>query len=179
MLRPTFDAERDHYLGDLNAPVELVQYGGYQCRHCGDVLPVLRQLKESLGDDLKIVFRHFPLPNLHHLSLDAAVAAESAGIQGKFWQMHFKILENQFYMTRASFDGFAEEIRLDMSLFGLHRRNRNLFKKISSDFESGIHSGVNGTPTFFINGRRYNGFDDFEGLYKVCRFAAGYYKMII
>jgi protein-disulfide isomerase len=179
MLRPTFDAERDHYLGDSNAPVELVQYGGYECRHCGDVLPVLRQLKESLGDDMKIVFRHFPLPNLHPLALDAAVAAEAAGVQGKFWLMHNRIMENQLYLNRASLNAFAEEIKLDMALFGLHQKNRHLFKKITNDFEGGIHSGVNGTPTFFINGLRYNGFDDFQSLYKVCRFSAGYYKMVV
>jgi protein-disulfide isomerase len=100
-------------------------------------------------------------------------------MQGKFWAMHYKILENQIYLSRASLSLFAEEIKLDLGLFELHRKNRHLFKKITNDFESGIHSHVNGTPTFFINGLRYNGFDDFQSLYKVCRFAAGYYKMVI
>jgi protein-disulfide isomerase len=179
MLTPSFDLNRDHFFGNIHAPLELMQYGGYQCSHCGDVLPVIRQLQESLGEDLRFVFRHFPLSNLHHLALDAAVAAEASGLQGKFWSMHYKILENQLYLNRASLNVFAEELGMDMSLFGLHRRNRHLFKKITNDFESGIHSGVNGTPTFFINGLRYNGFDDFQSLYKVCRFATGYYKMVI
>jgi protein-disulfide isomerase len=179
MLTPSFDLSRDHFLGDSEASVELIQYGGYQCRHCGDVLAVIRQLQQALGEDLKFVFRHFPMPNLHNLALETAVAAEAAGMQGKFWAMHYKILENQIYLNRASLSLFAEEIKLDLGLFELHRKNRHLFKKITNDFESGIHSHVNGTPTFFINGLRYNGFDDFQSLYKVCRFAAGYYKMVI
>ena len=166
-------------MGHSDAPVELVQYGGYQCRHCGDVLPVVRQLQQTMGSDLKYVFRHFPLPNLHDFALETAVAAEAAGMQGKFWAMHYKILENQIYLNRASLNRFAEEIKLDMRLFELHRKNRFLFKKITNDFESGIRSGVNSTPTFFINGLRYNGFDDFQSLSNVCRFAAGYYKMVI
>src|SRR5712672_1524188 len=113
MLKPLFNSGRDHYWGDLNAPVELMQYGGYQCRHSGDVWPVVKQLKEFLGDDLRYVFRHFPMPNLHPLALEAAVSAEAAGMQGRFWAMHIKILDNQFYLNRASLNVFAEELKLD------------------------------------------------------------------
>jgi protein-disulfide isomerase len=179
MLRPLFDIKRDHYSGIPEAPVELVQYGGYQCRHCGDVLPVIRQLQETMGVNLIYIFRHFPLPNLHHLALDTAAAAEAAGLQGKFWAMHNMILENQLYLNRASLSFFADEIDLDMALYNKHLNSRQLYDRIISDFESGIHSGVNGTPTFFVNGLRYNGFDDFNGLYKVCRYASNYYKMVL
>jgi protein-disulfide isomerase len=172
MLKPSFSSSRDHYWGDLDAPVELLQYGGYQCRHSGDVWPVVTQLKEFFGNDLRFVFRHFPMPNLHHMSLEAAVVAEAAGQQGRFWEMHKKIMDNQFYLNRASLKIFADEIGLDMVEFNSSCKSRHLFRKITSDLESGIHSGVNGTPTFFINGLMYNGFDDFNNLYKICRFVA-------
>ena len=177
MLTLPFDANRDHYWGDLNASIELIQYGGYQCSHSGDIWPVIKQLKESLDSDLRFVFRHFPLPNLHPLAIESAVAAEAAGLQGQFWQMHNKIMENQLHLNRASLNLLAEEIGLDMNVFVRDGRNRQLFKKIKNDFESGINSGVAGTPTFFVNGLMYNGFNDFPDLLKVCRFAAGYYKI--
>jgi len=177
MLKPLFNSGRDHYWGDLNAPVELMQYGGYQCRHSGDVWPVVKQLKEFFGNDLRYVFRHFPMPNLHHLALEAAISAEAAGLQGKFWAMHNKIMDNQFYLNRASLNLLAEEISLDMDEFNSDCKNRRLLNKITSDFESGIRSGVNGTPSFFINGLMYNGFDDFNSLYKVCRFATEFRKV--
>jgi protein-disulfide isomerase len=114
------------------------------------------------------------LPNLHHLALEAAVAAEAAGLQGNFWAMHTKIMDNQFHLNRASLNSFAEEIGLDMGEFISNFKNRHLLRKITSDFESGIHSGVIGTPAFFINGLMYNGFDDFNSLYKVCSLAANF-----
>jgi protein-disulfide isomerase len=177
MLKLSFDRNRDHYWGELNATIELMQYGGYQCSYSGDTWPIVRQLKESLGSDLRYVFRHFPLPNLHNLAMESAVAAEAAGLQGKFWLMHEKIMENQLHLNRASLNVFAEDIGVDMSEFVRDCRSRQLFKKITNDFESGINSGVSGTPTFFVNGLMYNGFDDFASLHKVCRFATGYYKM--
>jgi protein-disulfide isomerase len=178
MLIPSFDIKRDQFFGPAHARVELIQYGDYQCLHCGDTASVIHQLHSIMGDDLNIVFRHFPLHNLHPFALDAAVAAEAAGLQGKFWQMHFKILENQFYLNRSSFDWFAQDLKLDMVHFGVHKKSRHLFKKIAADLESGVHNGVNSTPTYFINGRRYNGFNDFPSLFRVCRVAAGYYKTI-
>ena len=177
MLTLPFDVNRDHYWGDLHASTELIQYGGYQCSHCGDIWPIVKQLKESMGSDLRYVFRHFPLTNLHPLAMESAVAAEAAGLQGKFWLMHNKIMENQIYLNRASLNVFAEEIGLDMNVFIRDCRNRQLFKKIKNDLESGLNSGVDGTPTFFVNGRMYSGFNDFPDLLKVCRFASDYYKM--
>jgi protein-disulfide isomerase len=179
MLTPLFNSARDHYWGDLDAPVELIQYGGYQCRYSGDLLPVIRQLRECLGDGLRYVFRHFPLPTLHYLAMDAAMAAEAAGMQAMFWPMHEKILENQLCLNQSSFSFFAEDIGLDPGIFERHRSSRSLYKKINGDFESGIRSGVSGTPTFFINGLQYNGFDDFTSLYKVCRCARNYHKMFL
>ncbi len=179
MLKPLFNSGRDHYWGGLNAQVELMQYGGYQCRHSGVSWPVVIQMKEFFGNDLRFVFRHFPLPNIHHLALEAALAAEAAGLQGRFWEMHTKIMNNQFHLNRASLNVLAEETGLDMGEFISDCKRRHLFKKITNDFESGIHSGVNGTPTFFINGYMYNGFDDFNSLYKVCRFTTDYRRKLL
>jgi protein-disulfide isomerase len=177
MLKLSFDSNRDHFWGDLNAPIELIEYGGYQCRHSGDVWQVVTQLKDTFGKELKYVYRHFPLPNLHNLALETALAAEAAGVQGKFWVMHNKIMENQLHLNRASLNLFANEIGLDMGEFIRHSKSRHLYKKIKNDLESGIHSGVNGTPTFFINGLMYNGFNDFNSLYRVCKFATDFYKV--
>jgi protein-disulfide isomerase len=95
---------------------------------------------------------------------------EAAGMQGKFWEMHAKVFENQRYLNRASVRWLADEIELNASAFETDRRNKKLFQEVISDFESGIRSGVNGTPTLFINGMRYNGFDDYQSLYKVCSY---------
>jgi protein-disulfide isomerase len=134
-------------------------------------MPEINQLLDALGTRVKYVFRNYPLPNLHPLALQSAIVAESAGLQERFWDMHEMILKNQKYLNLSSFNLFAEEIGLDMEAFDRQRQSKQLFQKIISDFESGIRSGVDSTPTFFINGFRYNGFDDFQSLYKVCKCA--------
>lgn len=174
MLTPLFNNGRDNYSGEVNAPIELVQYGDYQCTHCADAYPVIKSLQNAMGDSMRFVFRNFPLPNIHSLALDSAVAAEAAGMQGKFWQMHDLILENQKHLTHSSFSWFAEEIHLNINKFERDRQSNQIFQKVTSDFEGGIRSGVNGTPTFFINSLRYNGFTDFKGLYNACFFMHEY-----
>ena len=168
MLIPFFDSNKDNYSGTPYAAVELVEYGDYQCEYCADAYPVVRSLQEALGDDIRFVFRNFPLPNVHSDAIEAAVAAEAAARQGKFWQMHNMILENQKFLNRASYIRFAEEIEVDIAEFERDRQNQQVFSKITGDLESGIKSGVNGTPTFFINGLRYNGFTDFKSMYHSC-----------
>jgi protein-disulfide isomerase len=170
MLKPKFDGEKDHYSGPLAACVELVEYGDFQCRHCAEVYPVIKFLQEGMGDNLRFIFRHYPQPVLHRLSLDASVAAETAALQGKFWQMHDMIFENQKYLSRSRFLQFAEDIELDTRAYEDNREHKKMIQKVISDFEGGVKSGVEGTPTFFINGRRYNGFHDLEDLTRVCKF---------
>ncbi|GGB05331.1 DsbA family protein [Puia dinghuensis] len=165
MLHPNFRTDYDHYLGCPRAPLELIQYGDFQCEHCADVYPVIKWLLDSFGDRLKFVYRHYPIPTRHPLSLEAAVATESAALQGKFWYMHDIIYENQKFLTRTSFSEFAREIDLDTCAFEDCREHRKLFRKVISDFEGGVRGGVDSSPTFFINGARYNGFNDFENLY--------------
>ena len=103
MLKMPFCIERDNFFGDAAAPIELVQYGDFQCQHSGSVYTAVKLLQEYLGAELKFIFRHFPLPSLHPLALEAAVASEAAAMQGKFWQMHDMIFEQQKYLVRSSF----------------------------------------------------------------------------
>jgi len=170
MLTPAFNKERDNFTGYAGAPIELVEYGDYQCEYCATVMPVVRQLLEVLRTEVKYVFRNFPLPNIHPMALEAAVVAEAAGLQGRFWEMHEMILKNQKYLNLSSLYLMAEEIGLDIAEFDRSGRRKQLFQKVISDYESGVRSGVDSTPTFFINGLRYSGFDDFQSLYKACRY---------
>jgi protein-disulfide isomerase len=165
MLHPNFRTDYDHFYGSPLAPIELIQYGDFQCEYCAEAYPVIKWLQDSFGDLLKFVYRHYPMPARHPLSLQAAVAAEAAAVQGKFWYMHDMIYENQKYLTRTSFSDFAREIDLNTQAFEDCRQHRKLFQKVISDFEGGVKSGVNCSPTFFINGARYDGFDDFDSLY--------------
>jgi protein-disulfide isomerase len=165
MSLPNFRTDYDHFQGSPLAPLELIQYGDFQCAHCADVYPLIKCLQHCFGSMLKFVYRHYPIPFRHSLTLQAAVAAEAAALQGKFWYMHDMIYENQKYLTRASFSGFAREIDLDTRVFENCREQRLLFQKVISDFEGGVKSGVDSSPTFFVNGVRYDGFHDFDSLY--------------
>ena len=171
MLKLPFSISRDNFIGLPTASLELVQYGDFQCEHCGGVYTSIKLLQQYLGDKLKFVFRHFPLLTIHPFALDAAVASEAAGLQSKFWEMHDLIFENQKYLIKSSFSRFAERIELDMTSFENSREYKKLIHKVINDFESGVKSGVDCTPTFFINGHRYNGFEDFENLHKTCKYA--------
>jgi protein-disulfide isomerase len=171
LLKQLFDERRDHYSGSLSAPLELMQYGDFQCFHCAEVYQEIKTLQEAMGDRIRFVFRHYPLPNVHPMSLDAAVAVEAAARQEKFWDMHDILFENQKYLSRSTISGFARDIELDMQAFEDNREHKKLFQKVINDFEGGVKSGVDGTPTFFINGYRYTGFHDFDSLYKTCKYA--------
>jgi len=170
MLKPVFDETKDHYSGLMTAPVELVEFGDFQCWHCAEAYPVIKMLQEQLGDSLRFVFRHYPQPVLHPLSLDASVAAETAALQGRFWHMHDMMFENQKYLSRSRFLRFAEDIGLDTRAYEDNREHKKMIQKVIGDFESGVKSGVEGTPAFFLNGRRYNGFHDLDSLNKTCRY---------
>jgi len=174
MLHPNFRTDYDHFQGSPLAPIELIQYGDFQCKYCGEAYPVIKWLQDSFGDLLKFVYRHYPIPTRHALSLQAAVAAEAAALQGKFWYMHDMIYENQKFLTRASFSQFAREIDLDINAFEDCGRYRKLMRKVLSDFEGGAKGGVNSSPTFFINGAHFDGFADFEGLYAALKNANQY-----
>ena len=152
MLKMPFCIERDNFIGDTAAPIELVQYGDFQCQHSGSVYTAIKLLQQYLGDELKFIFRHFPLPAVHSLALEAAVASEAAALQGKFWQMHDMIFEQQKYLVRSSFSRFAEEIELDATIFENSREHKKLIQKVINDFNGKIEvsSEVNKGTSFSI-----------------------------
>ena len=144
--------------------VELVEFGDYQCPHCGAAHPILKQIRKDFGKKLKFVFRHFPLSNVHEYALPAALAAEAAAKQHKFWEMHDMIFEHQAQLDGYALLDFALELRLNIPLFKMDIQDPALAEKVERDFESGVRSGVNGTPSFFINGYKYNGNYDYPSM---------------
>lgn len=148
---------KDHLQGNPEASVELVEYGDYQCPFCGEAYSIIKSIQEKMGNKLKFVFRNFPLSEIHQRAASAAVAAEAAGFQGKFWEMHDMLYENQRNLLDEDLIRYAEQLNLDMKKFQEDFRNREYKEKVESDFESGVRSGVNATPSFFINGAKYEG----------------------
>jgi len=157
-------SERDHSAGNTNAPVTLVEYGDYQCPYCGEAHPVVKQLQRDLGKRLRFVFRNFPLTQAHPFALVAAEAAEAAALQGKFWEMHDYIYEHQDELEPDILPVWAQQIGLDLKAFGVAIKDGKITERIKEDRTSGIRSGVNGTPCFFINDSRYDGDADYEPL---------------
>ena len=172
MLKYLFDHTRDHYYGYPLAPIELIEYGDFQCEHSAAVYHEIKMLQERMGNQLKFVFRHYPVSGIHPIAIDAAVAAEAAALKGEmnFWHMHDIIFENQKYLTRSSLSKFADEVGLDVLVFQDNRNHKKLIQKVLADLEGGVKSGVHSTPTFFINGHMYNDFHDFESFYKTCTY---------
>ncbi|MES1217811.1 MAG: thioredoxin domain-containing protein [Bacteroidota bacterium] len=154
-LRPPV-SEMDHIQGNNEAAIELVEYGDYQCPHCGRAYPIVKKLQEEFGDQLRFVFRNFPLAKIHPEAIMAAVATEAAALQDKYWEMHDIIFENQDQLDKNSLLDFGRELGLDINQFEIDMDDPALKEKVEADFESGIRSGVNATPTFFINGSKYN-----------------------
>jgi protein-disulfide isomerase len=157
-------SNQDHVKGDLHAPVVLVEYGDFQCPHCGHAYPIVKQIEKDYKDKLAFVFRHFPLAEAHPFAQAAAVASEAAANQGKFWEMHALIFEHQRSLGLELLLRLAETLKLDMTTFGRDFKDPKLFKKVEDQFESGIVSGVNGTPSFYINGVKYEDSYDYESL---------------
>jgi protein-disulfide isomerase len=155
-LKPPVGA-KDHMQGAAKAPVTLVEYGDYECPYCGEAYPVVKKLQEPLGDQLRFVFRNFPLAEAHPNAEHAAEAAEAAGAQGKFWEMHDLLYENQDALDDEDLVRYAKALRLDVPRFVKEMEAHTYAERVREDFSSGVKSGVNGTPTFFINGVRHDG----------------------
>ena len=150
-------AGRDHTQGPAEAPVTLVEYGDYECPHCGRAYPIVKQVQHDMGAQLRFVFRNFPLQESHPHAEHAAEAAEAAGAQGKFWEMHDRLFERQFALDDENLLEYATELGLDAKRLGADLGARRFQPRVREDFRSGVASGVNGTPTFFINDARYDG----------------------
>lgn len=156
----------DHAEGPADAALTLVEYGDYQCPYCGAAYPVVKEVQKTLGKKLRFVFRNFPLTQAHPYALIAAEAAEAAALQGKFWEMHDLLFEEQHLLKPEIIPAWANRIGLNVVQFGNDIKKDVVEKRIQEDRRSGIRSGVNGTPTFFVNGSRYDGPPDYNSLLK-------------
>ncbi len=160
---------RDHAQGRPDASVTLVEYGDYECPHCGRAYPIVKEVQRRLGDGLRFIFRNFPLAEAHPHAEHAAESAEAAGHQGRFWEMHDMLFEHQNALSDSRLIAYAEAVGLDR-----HRVEREVASgthraRVREDFVSGVRSGVNGTPTFFIDGMRYDGSWDVDSLTEALR----------
>lgn len=155
---------RDHIDGPANAAVTLLEYGDFECPYCGQAYVILNQLKDVFGEQLRMVFRHFPLTTIHPHAQPAAEAAEAAGAQGQFWEMHGMLFENQQALEDEDLYAYAADIGLDIERFSEDMVEHRHAERIREDVLSGMRSGVNGTPTFFINNVRYDGAYDANSL---------------
>ncbi len=154
----------DQKQGNDSAPLTLVEYGDYECPHCGHAYPVIKMLQRHFGDRLQFVYRNFPLTEMHPHALPAAQVAESAGLQNKFWPVHDLIFEHQENLSTPNLINHARTAGTDVTQLKRDMESNNVMLKVEDDIEGGARSGVNGTPTFFINGNRYDGSYDFESL---------------
>jgi Na+/H+ antiporter NhaA/predicted DsbA family dithiol-disulfide isomerase len=171
-LSDDVDPERDHIRGGEDALVTLLEYGDYQCPYCGQAERVIRELYQSFGKELRYVWRHVPLNDVHAFAQMAAEAAEAAGAQGEFWEMHDLLLDNQDALGPADLIRHAETLGLDIERFEDELRAREYAPRIAQDVASADASGVAGTPTFFINGRRHYGAYDLETLTEAVKAAS-------
>jgi protein-disulfide isomerase len=156
--------EKDHALGPATAPITIVEYGDYECPTCLNAVPVVKEVRRSLGDRLRFVFRHFPRSSIHPHASAAAEAAEAAAEQGKFWDMHQALFEHQKELGEVDLSHLALTLGLELYQFESSRTLEKHRQRIGIDYEGGVRSGVNKTPTFFINGRRYEGPNTAEGI---------------
>jgi protein-disulfide isomerase len=165
-------SERDHLRGSLDAPLHLVEYGDYQCPFCGMAYPVVEEVERVLSDRLCFAYRHFPIVSAHPHALRAAEAAESAGEQGRFWPMHAQLFEHQDQLDDGMLVYHAVHIGLDRQRFIEDLESHRFIPRVREDLSSGARSGVNGTPTFFVNGHRYDGVPEVRSLVEALELSA-------
>jgi protein-disulfide isomerase len=169
---PVSDA--DHVAGPDSAPLTLVEYGDYECPYCGRAYVILQSVRRALDSQLRFVFRNLPLAEIHPHARKAAQAAEAAGAQGKFWEMHDALFENQNALEEADLLRYARMLELDTERIARELKDQTFAKRVRDDFRSGIRSGANNTPTFFMNGERYDGsWEDADAFTRVLRETAG------
>ena len=155
---------RDHVQGPATAKVTLVEYGDYQCPYCLQAFAIVLDLQRDVGDQMRFVFRNFPLATMHPDAQRAAEAAEAAGAQGKFWEMHDHLFAHQSRLDEVALLNYAADLGLDLGRFAADLNAHAFAPRVHEDFVSGVRSGVNGTPTFFINGVRHDDDWDLETL---------------
>jgi protein-disulfide isomerase len=148
---------RDHIRGPIDAPLTLVEYADFECPYCGMAYPIVENVIAQMGDQVRFVFRHFPLVQMHPHAEHAAEASEAADAQGKFWDMHHMLFENQESLSDPFLLGCAQSLGLDLERFTSDLATGIYQPRVVEDFASGINSGVSGTPTFFINEVKHEG----------------------
>jgi protein-disulfide isomerase len=165
-------AERDHIQGPEDAPATLVEYGDYECPYCGAAYPIIKEVQGRMGERLRFVFRNFPITTSHPHAEQAAEAAEAAASQARFWEMHDLLYENQQALLVEDLRAHAGRLSLDVATFERELAEHVHAARVREDFMSGVRSGVNGTPTFYVNGVRHDGSYDLETLLGVLEEAA-------
>lgn len=167
------DEGRDHVQGPADAAVTLVEYGDYECPYCGAAYPIVKEVQARMGDRLRFVFRNFPITTSHPHAEQAAEAAEAAAAQERFWEMHDVLYENQRHLEDEDLRAYAEQVGLDVERFGKELAEHAHAARVREDFMSGVRSGVNGTPTFYVNGLRHDDSYELETLLDALEAAAG------
>jgi protein-disulfide isomerase len=157
-------SDKDHQQGDRDAPCTLVEYGDYQCPSCEHAYPIVKRVQKHFGKRLLFVFRNFPLSEMHPYAEPAAETAEFAGAHQKFWEMHDLLYENQDRLDDALLFELAQQLHLDLEKLRQALASKEFEPRVRADFRGGVRSGVNGTPTFFINGQRHDGAYDYDSL---------------
>ena len=164
VLTMPVNKSRDHIQGPVDAAVTLVEYGDYECPYCGAAYPIVKEVQAKMGERMRFVFRNFPITTSHPHAEHAAEAAEAAASQGRFWEMHDYLYEHQRHLEDGDLHRYAEEVGLDVAAFDDALATHSQEPRVREDFMSGVRSGVNGTPTFYINGVRHDDSYDFETL---------------
>lgn len=154
----------DHMQGDPDAPITFVEYGDYQCPDCGQAYPIVKRVQQHFGDRLLLVYRNFPLTQIHPNAQPAAEVAEFAGTKGKFWEMHDLLFENQPRLGPELYEELAVQLGLDPAALIAALDSGQFKERVRADFTGGVRSGVNGTPTFFINGMRHDDPRDYHAV---------------
>jgi len=159
----------DHVFGNVNSKVTLIEYGDFQCQPCGAIYPIVKSITNQYTNQLQFVFRNFPIADLHQNAKAAAASAEAAGLQGKYWQMHDQLYTAQSDWSELSindrtkfFDNLAKQLDLNLKKFDSDMSSTQVSNKISYDIALGTKAGVDGTPTFFLNGKKLDGKTDFS-----------------
>src|SRR5437879_8969598 len=156
--------DRDHTQGPADASVTLLEYGDYECPYCGAAYPIIKEVQARMGERLRFAFRNFPISTSHPHAEQAAEAAEAAAAQGRFWEMHDLLYENQRQLGDRDLRGYAESLGLELERFDRELAEHVHAARVREDFMSGVRSGVNGTPTFYVNGARHDESYDVETL---------------
>jgi protein-disulfide isomerase len=164
--------ERDHVQGPADAAVTLVEYGDYECPYCGAAYPIVKEVQARMGERLRFVFRNFPITTSHPHAEQAAEAAEAAATQGRFWEMHDVLYENQRRLGDQDLRAYADQVGVDVERFVKELAEHVHAPRVREDFMSGVRSGVNGTPTFYVNGARHEDSYELETLLAVLERAA-------